>query len=118
MVTRSRRIQVSKYIKSANILLNEASQPKSAPNKFEVETIPLPNEDGFSAIAFALPDVLKQWGGKIREISLDSTCRPLSDMYLYIFTDVDPPGRRTDQTMRSLHFWAKSLAVDVLLDIY
>ncbi|PPQ85367.1 hypothetical protein CVT26_000899, partial [Gymnopilus dilepis] len=58
-------------VKSAKILLDEASKnPRS--KLFQVETIPVHNEDGFTALAFCLPEFLRQWGGKVRELSLDS----------------------------------------------
>ncbi|KAF9563663.1 hypothetical protein CPC08DRAFT_632434 [Agrocybe pediades] len=63
----------SDEVNSAKILIEEASkQPKSI---YSVEPIPLHDEEGFTAIAFALPDMLRQWGGRIREISLDSACK-------------------------------------------
>lgn len=39
-----------------------------------VEPIPIEEETGVTAIAFALPEILRQWGGRIREIQLDSAC--------------------------------------------
>ncbi|KJA13622.1 hypothetical protein HYPSUDRAFT_151410 [Hypholoma sublateritium FD-334 SS-4] len=56
-------------LKSAKILIEEASKTKRL---YSVESISLPKEPGFTAIAFSLPEVLRKWGGKIREISLDS----------------------------------------------
>ena len=37
-----------------------------------VEPIPIEEETGVTAIAFTLPEILRQWGGRIREIQLDS----------------------------------------------
>lgn len=64
-------------LKSANILLEEAwrSRSSSSINVYAVEPIPLHDEEGFTAIAFALPELLRQWAGSIREISLDSACK-------------------------------------------
>jgi len=42
---------------------------------YSVEPIPLAQEDGVTAIAFALPDLLRQFGGRIRELALDSACK-------------------------------------------
>jgi hypothetical protein len=42
---------------------------------YTVQPIPLHEEVGFTALAFALPEILQQWGGHVREISLDSACR-------------------------------------------
>lgn len=39
-----------------------------------VQQIPLRNEDGYKALAFSLPAVLKKWGSQLREISVDSAC--------------------------------------------
>jgi hypothetical protein len=39
-----------------------------------VEPIPIEEENGVTAIAFTLPEILRQWAGRIREIQLDSAC--------------------------------------------
>lgn len=62
-------------LKSAQILINEASQPNAKHPSYQIESIPLHDEPGFTGIAFALPHILRKWGGRIREISLDSTCQ-------------------------------------------
>jgi hypothetical protein len=60
-------------VKSAKLLLEEAKT--TGPHSlYVVKPIPLHSEDGIIAIAFALPDVLCQWGGRIREVALDSAC--------------------------------------------
>ena len=60
-------------VKSAKMLLDEASKPQlGKKGLYVVQTIPLPEEAGFTAIAFALPEFLRQLGGRIREIALDS----------------------------------------------
>ena len=62
-------------VKSAKILLGEASQQDDKAKKvYTVEEIPIHNEEGFTAIAFSLPEIVRKWGGKIRELSLDSAC--------------------------------------------
>ncbi|OCH85629.1 hypothetical protein OBBRIDRAFT_739561 [Obba rivulosa] len=40
---------------------------------YSIEPISLHTEGGFDALAFALPDMLRKFGGRIREISIDST---------------------------------------------
>ena len=40
----------------------------------EVELVPITEEAGVTAIAFTLPKILRQWGGRIREVQLDSAC--------------------------------------------
>lgn len=60
-------------VKSAKILLDEASNPKlGKKGLYVVQQIPLHEEPGFTAIAFALPEVFRQWGGRIWEVALDS----------------------------------------------
>ncbi|KAJ7581308.1 hypothetical protein C8J56DRAFT_794595 [Mycena floridula] len=63
-------------VKSAHILLEEARKLKNLPAKklYSVEPINLPadDSDGFTAIAFALPESIRKWGGQIRELALDS----------------------------------------------
>jgi hypothetical protein len=51
----------------------ENNQEKS--RLYSAEPIPLAQEDGVTAIAFALPDLLRQFGGRMRELALDSTCK-------------------------------------------
>ncbi|KAJ6461201.1 hypothetical protein DFH09DRAFT_1061822 [Mycena vulgaris] len=67
-------------LKSANILLKEFASPTAASGKkeplYSVESIPLTPQPGFTAIAFALPKLLREVGGRVRELSLDSACRP------------------------------------------
>jgi len=38
---------------------------------YSLAVIPLKDEIGFTALAFAVPDMLKKWGSRAREISLD-----------------------------------------------
>lgn len=67
-------------VKSARILIEEAAKLKASPDQkqrlYEIDPIPLPqhNSDGFTALSWSLAPTLRQWGGKIREIALDSTC--------------------------------------------
>lgn len=62
-------------IKSAKILLEEAKK-SNKPGLYTVESITLKEEPGVLALAFALPDILRQFGGRIREVALDSACEP------------------------------------------
>ncbi|KAF8575660.1 hypothetical protein K439DRAFT_1623434 [Ramaria rubella] len=39
---------------------------------YRAEHIPLPAEEGFTALAWCMPDMLLQWGGRIREVAIDS----------------------------------------------
>ncbi|KAJ7744136.1 hypothetical protein B0H16DRAFT_1322351, partial [Mycena metata] len=59
-------------IESTRILLKEFSAHGSM---YEAEPIPVPQDqnDGLTAICFALPSLLRKWGGQIREMALDST---------------------------------------------
>ncbi|CAK5266892.1 unnamed protein product [Mycena citricolor] len=59
--------------KSARLLIEEfrRNNPRFGAH---IESIPLPkNEDTCTAIAFALPTLIRKWGGGISEIALDST---------------------------------------------
>ncbi|KAJ3496485.1 hypothetical protein NLJ89_g10479 [Agrocybe chaxingu] len=62
-------------LKSAKILIEEATStiPKGNP-LYSVQSVPLHEEEGFTAIAFSLLEILQKWGGKIREVELDSAC--------------------------------------------
>lgn len=61
-------------IQSARILLKEFQKP-SADHLYTVEPMPVEQGEGITVIAFALPENLRQWGGRLRELQLDSTCR-------------------------------------------
>ncbi|KAF9024172.1 hypothetical protein BDZ89DRAFT_1188004 [Hymenopellis radicata] len=59
-------------VKSARILLEEF-QNKPVNSAYSIESIPMPEaQDGFTALAFSLPNTLRKWGGTIREVALDS----------------------------------------------
>ncbi len=69
----------SNELKSARILLEEAcAAGQGGESLYGVEPIELPELDGFTAVAFALPEIIRQWGGRIRELALDSTCTSVS----------------------------------------
>lgn len=61
-------------LKSAEILLKEASISGDEGNPYRVQPITLPQIDGFTALAFAMPGMVRKYGAKIRELSLDSAC--------------------------------------------
>ena len=61
-------------VKSAQILLEEARAGHAGNGMYSVAPVKLPEEDGFQGIAFALPEVIRKWGGRIRELALDSAC--------------------------------------------
>jgi hypothetical protein len=60
-------------LQSAKILLEEGRKAGGL-GMYEIRPIEIEVEDGFEAIVWSLPDMLRQWGGRIREISLDSAC--------------------------------------------
>jgi hypothetical protein len=59
-------------LESAKILIAEFSHNP----QYEIEPIRLPDDGGgCTAIAFTLPSLIRKWGGTIREVALDSTCK-------------------------------------------
>lgn len=89
-------------IKSAKKLLEEFSQ-KDKGSPYHIEPIPMPDnaDDGYTAIAFSMPNLIRKWGGKIVEIALDSTC-------MYPFLPVSSvntvfQSKQTSQTSRCTH---------------
>lgn len=90
-------------VKSAKILIEEARM-SGKHGMYTVEPIDLELEPGITAVAFALPDVLKQFGGRVRELSLDSACEfeisitiNLSNLFLC-------QGTQTARVLRSMHY--------------
>jgi hypothetical protein len=67
-------------LKSAQMLLDEFTAPEPTPTSgdkeplYTIEQIPLASQPGFTAIAFALPKLLREVGGRVRELALDSAC--------------------------------------------
>lgn len=59
-------------------LLLRAKNDKSSP--FEFDKLPIIAPEGYEVFSFALPDVLGQWGGRIREVAMDSTCESASSV--------------------------------------
>jgi hypothetical protein len=61
---------------SAKILLEEARKPgRLCEGSYEIEPISIELEDGFEALAWSLPEMIQRFGGRIREIQLDSACK-------------------------------------------
>ncbi len=59
---------------SARKLLKEAEEAHGL-GSYHAQIITLPTEDErYSALAWCLPDMHLQWGGRIREVALDSAC--------------------------------------------
>jgi hypothetical protein len=57
-------------VKSASKLLRKLEE-----EGHDVEIIKVPAEPGRHSIAFALRDVLKNYGGEVYELAMDSTCK-------------------------------------------
>ena len=57
---------------SARKLLNRASKGETVP--YKVEMIPIQSPDGYESFGFSLKNIAEQWGARIREIAIDSTC--------------------------------------------
>ncbi|KAI9508960.1 hypothetical protein F5148DRAFT_1275487 [Russula earlei] len=53
-------------------LLLEAFKISSPDHLYTVEPIPVEQDEGITVIAFALPEILHQWGGHLGELQLDS----------------------------------------------
>ncbi|KAJ7204151.1 hypothetical protein GGX14DRAFT_369028, partial [Mycena pura] len=72
-------------LKSAKIIIEEAAAEarphENGPPLFRVEPVPLPDVNGFSAIAFVLPEPLRKWGGRVRELALDSAWETNQSQY-------------------------------------
>jgi hypothetical protein len=69
-------------LKSATILLEEFTSSPNPPSGgkeplYNIEPIPLIPQPGFTAIAFALPKILREVGGRVRELSFDSARKSL-----------------------------------------
>ena len=47
----------------------KAADPKA------IEVLPITTEDGISALAFVFKEPLEQYGGKVLEVAMDSTCQ-------------------------------------------
>ncbi|KZV79202.1 hypothetical protein EXIGLDRAFT_661315 [Exidia glandulosa HHB12029] len=58
-------------LKSARILL-ENGRTAGNLGMYAVHPIDMAPEEGFETLAWALPDVMKSWQGRIREVSMDS----------------------------------------------
>ena len=58
---------------SAYKLLDEARE-QGGLGSYCAQSIVLPTEEGFTALAWCLPGMHAQWGGRIHELALDSAC--------------------------------------------
>ncbi|EJD54251.1 hypothetical protein AURDEDRAFT_156030 [Auricularia subglabra TFB-10046 SS5] len=58
-------------LKSAEILLEEGKK-KGGLGMYAVQPLDLQPEPGFEALAWSLPAMIGQWGGRVREVALDS----------------------------------------------
>ena len=58
---------------SACKLLDEARE-EGGLGSYCAQSIILPTEEGFTALAWCLPGMHAQWGGRIPELALDSAC--------------------------------------------
>jgi hypothetical protein len=69
----------SDELASARKIIENASKEQIGTHQkepfYRAEAIPLPDLEGFTAIAFALPEPLKKFGGRIRELVADSACK-------------------------------------------
>ena len=54
---------------------NEMRSKVKKNGSYLVENIPVHDEDGVGALAWSLPELLRKWAGRIREVSMDSACK-------------------------------------------
>lgn len=71
-------------MKSAKILLEEAKSNPKKPVLYDVTPVPLMEECGVTALAFALPEMLRKFGGHICELALDSACESYRAHYFLL----------------------------------
>ncbi len=65
-------------LKSTRILIDEYSC--EAPGQsYHIQNVPMPEkaDNGFTAVAFVTPNVIRKWGGKVCKIAMDSACKLL-----------------------------------------
>lgn len=65
-------------LKSTRTLIDEYSC--EAPGQpYHIQNVPMPEkaDDGFTAVVFVIPNVIRKWGGKVCEIAMDSACKLL-----------------------------------------
>ncbi|KAJ7054819.1 hypothetical protein C8F01DRAFT_994868 [Mycena amicta] len=75
-------------LESARLLINEAAinqlPPDPSVNRpplYRAENVDVPEMEGTKAIAFVLPEILWKWGGRVRELALDSTFETNKSQY-------------------------------------
>ncbi|KAF6747416.1 hypothetical protein DFP72DRAFT_821775 [Ephemerocybe angulata] len=69
-------------VKSAMLLLQELSKGGDGLDaRYTVEVVQLPEIDGFTAVAFVVPHLLRIWKDNMREIMLDSTWKTNGSNY-------------------------------------
>ena len=64
---------------SALKLLKRAESAGLGP--YAVESIPLPQHEGYEALAFCVPAMLEAWNIQIREVIMDSVCKFRPDIH-------------------------------------
>lgn len=98
-------------VKSARILLEEAQASKGL---YQVQEIPLPDIPGYTVLAFALPNVIRQWGGRVRELALDSACECPCSIADLKTSDLALKGIPTGRDLKFTRYWEKSTVPDSL----
>lgn len=63
-------------MESARKLLEMGSVPGGL-GPYAFEAIEIPEPEGLSVLAMAIPAVGDKWGGRLREVAIDSTCKCL-----------------------------------------
>ena len=61
---------------SARLLLEHAKVDAGlSPRSHAVQTIDLGENRSYDSVAFSIPRILEEWGGRIREVIIDSACK-------------------------------------------
>lgn len=67
-------------ITSARNLLKKGLEPGGL-GEYIFEEIKIGEPEGMSVIAFSIPEMIKRWSNRIREIALDSACKWWSELW-------------------------------------
>lgn len=99
-------------LRSAELLLEELHDDPMV--RYKPEHISLSTSiEGFQSLAWALPPVIVKWGGRVRELALDSACKYIFP-FIYLFLRFIQ-GRPMAPGLSSMGYLEKLGALDYLL---